>query len=150
MTLKKTNVLLCLCIGLFGCENNIETSDNNPCLLDKGVNVVYDLDLPLYADLGFSGNSDFIRDEINFIKGVYIQNLGGLFTVIELAEPNDCSQVCDVPTSLTDGYFVYDCNGEERSYDISGKKVDGDSNDFDMRKYFTNYNETNNTLTISY
>lgn len=150
MIFKKFTALLYLSIGLFGCENNIETSDNNPCLIDKGVNVVYNLNLPLYADLQFSGNSDFIRDEVNFIKGIYIQNLGGIFTVLELAEPNDCEEICDTPTSLTDGFFVYDCGGEERVYDISGRKVDGEDSDFEMRKYFTNYNESSQILTISY
>ena len=75
---------------------------------------------------------------------------GNNFTVFELAEPNNCEQNCDVPSRLESGFFVYDCGEEERSYDLSGKLKDGTTNDFDMRRYFTSYNEASEVLTITY
>lgn len=148
--MKKISILIFLSITLFSCEDNIINDDDNPCLRNKRVNVSLNLNLPLYADLQFSGTDDFIRDEVNFIEGIYISNIGNNFTVLELAEPNDCTKICDTPTRLEDGFFVYDCGDVERSYDIAGRLVNGTSEDFNMRVYTTRYNEANQVLTISY
>jgi len=142
--------LLLICIFISGCENDSNNRDNNPCLNNKRVNVVYNGNLPLNADLiQFTGTSRFIRDEVNFIKGVYIRNNGtDFFDAFELAEPNDCSQNCDIPTELIEGKFIYNCGDQVNSYTLDGTKENGSEDDFNMRRYTAR--RSGNTLTISY
>ena len=148
--LKNFLLIFCVSFLFLNCEDSFDGDDGNNCLQDKNVNVTLNLNLPSFGDLQFTGGSDFIRDEVSFIKGVYIQNLGGgEFLVLELAEPNDCLQVCDVATSLTDGEFVYECGDETRSYSLLGNKRDKVEGEFDMRRYGARLSQ-NGQLTISF
>lgn len=135
---------------LTNCEDSNDNNDNNPCLLDKTISFTLNLNLPLYADLPSNGlNGVFIRDSNSFIKGVYIRIIGSEITAFELAEPNDCTGVCDIPISLTsEGFFEYTCGEETILYNIGGFKVDRETGDFDMRRYNTRLE--NNQLTITY
>jgi len=129
------------------CEGDSDNNDDNPCLIDQNVNFRLNLDLPLYADLKFSGNDLLLRNSVNFIEGVYITRQGDIFTAIELAEPNNCLQTCSSYT-LKDGFFTYSCDDITNKYDISGNKIDRKDGEFNMRRYNTSL--SGNILTISY
>jgi len=147
--MKLKYIIICLLPFLFSnCEND-NNRDNNPCLIDKNVNLTLNGNLPETADLiQFTGESMFIRDNVNFIEGVYIFNNGtDFFLALELAEPNDCGKICSIPTSLIDGQFQYTCGDETTLYNLNGEKIDGDGGDFNMRQYTAI--RSGNTLTIS-
>ena len=138
--MKLKYIIICLFSFLFtGCENE-DNRDNNPCLIDKSVNFTLNGNLPGAADLiQFAGESMFIRDNINFIEGVYIRNINGndFFIALELAEPNDCGNICSIPSSLTEGQFEYTCGDETTFYNLNGEKIDPDEDDFNMRPYLS-------------
>ena len=144
--------LLIIFLGflLISCEDNFNNDDDNNCLIDKNVSYTINLNLPLYADLESNGlNGIFIKDTSSFIKGVYVRIIGSQVTAFELAEPNDCMKVCDVPNSLTsEGFFEYTCGEETILYDVGGVKIGAKKGDFNMRQYTTRLE--NNQLTISY
>lgn len=146
--MKLKLLIISLISGLiFSCEDDDNNRDSNPCLRDKNVNFLLNLNLPLYADLQLSGNDLFLKDDVNFIKGVYIRNVGNVFFAFELAEPNDCVQECSTP-DFEDAFFTYSCGDETSKYDILGNKVDRQDGEFNMRQY--NASLSGNTLTISY
>ena len=134
---------------VISCENEVNQGDNNPCLIDKSVNQSYSLLLPSYADLAFPGNSQIFQDDINFIKGVYIINLGSYYSAFEIAEPNDCTNECGLP-EYTEGRFIYTCGEITTEYDILGNKINAEEDDFNMRVYNTRVSNDGNTLYITY
>jgi len=137
-----------LTIG-WSCEQNDVNSDRNPCLIDKSVNYIINLNLPLYSDLKIPGNGIFITDTTNFIRGVYVFYDGLSYVVLELSEPNDCQSTCKVAPRLVNGQFTYTCNGDiDKLYNILGFPIDSQQNPYSMRRYQTSLN--GNLLYISY
>jgi len=151
--MKYFYLILSLSAFLFSSCESDSTSEDDTSLIDKSINVT--LSGTRFADLiNFTGNDEFIIDNIDFIEGVYLFNNGtDFFTALELAEPNDPFNICDTPTSLTNGQFVYDCDGETRIYNIAGQRIfeegeDANENNSPMRQYRAV--RSNGTLTITF
>ena len=131
------------------CENEINSGDNNPCLIDKSVNEKLDLNDTEYADLKFPGNSEIYPDQVYFIEGVYIINLGSYYSAFEIAEPNDCDNECGLPV-FSEGKFIYTCGENTTEYNLLGHKINAEKGDFNMRAYNTRVSNDKNTLYITY
>lgn len=141
-------LIICLTLIFAGCSDDDNVRDNNPCLVEKSVNVTYNLSFPLFAAILDAGpDGEFFLDDREFIRGVYIRIISGQAFAYELAEPNDCAGQCSVP-ELKDGFFIYDCGNTTTRYDFVGTKIDGEEGDFNMRQYNTRIE--NNQLTITY
>ncbi len=90
------NICLALlfCITMISCSKNDINNDNCKFLLNVGVNVSVNLNLPQYSQLQFISNSVYISNVGN--KGVIVTNSGTGFLAWDAADPNHAQQSCSV------------------------------------------------------
>lgn len=88
--MKKLYILLSF-LFLFNCEND-NTINNCNFLLDVGVNVTLNLNLPSFNPLRFTGNVAFVPNQGNF--GIYVINTGSGYRAWDAGDPNVAPSSC--------------------------------------------------------
>ena len=92
--MKKFVLFSIISLFLVSCSSSDDTNPNCKFLLNIGVNVSVNLNLPQYSQLQFISNSVLIPNEGN--KGVIITNSGTGFLAWDAADPNHSQSSCSV------------------------------------------------------
>lgn len=142
--MKSTFVAVILFLILASCSNNSNENENCKFLLDVGINVVVNLNLPQYSQLQFAGNSVYISNAGN--GGILIASTGADFFAWDAADPNHAQSSCSV---LVNSGLNATCGCEDKNeYSlINGLPL----NNSDLRCSLRNYRveQNGNTLLIS-
>ena len=85
---------LCAFITLISCSGNSVDNKNCRFLLDIGVNVSVNMNLPQYNQLQFINNPVYIPNEGN--GGIIANNTGTGYVAFDAADPNHIVQSCSV------------------------------------------------------
>ena len=91
--------ILLLFMVFFSCSSNINQNENCRFLLNVGVNLTIDLNLPQYGVLNFPSNAVYEPNQGN--AGIIIAYTGVDYFAWDAADPNHVLQPCSVlaPTS---------------------------------------------------
>ena len=92
--MKKIFLFVLTSFILVACSKNDDNNTNCKFLLNIGVNVSVNLNLPQYSQLQFISNSVYIPNAGN--KGVIVTNSGTGFLAWDAADPNHAQQSCSV------------------------------------------------------
>lgn len=92
--MKKIFLFVLTSFILVACSKNDDNNTNCKFLLNIGVNVSVNLNLPQYSQLQFISNSVYISNAGN--KGVIVTNSGTGFLAWDAADPNHAQQSCSV------------------------------------------------------
>lgn len=142
--MKSTIVAVILFLTLASCSNNSNEDENCKFLLDIGINVVVNLNLPQYSQLQFAGNSVYVSNAGN--GGILIASTGANFFAWDAADPNHAQSSCSV---LVNSGLNATCGCEdENEYSlINGLPL----NNSELRCSLRNYRVevSGNTLLIS-
>jgi hypothetical protein len=89
-----------LFLFLISCSGNSNDDRNCRFLLDIGVNLTIDLNLPQYSQLAFAGNSVYIPNQGN--AGIIIASTGVDFFAWDASDPNHTPNECSalIPSGL--------------------------------------------------
>ena len=78
------------------CSNNDDNNSNCNFLLNVGVTVSLNLNLPQYNQLNFPSNPVYVPNEGN--GGLIVTNIGSGFVAFDAADPNHSPNPCSVLT----------------------------------------------------
>jgi len=120
------------CILLSSCSGSDDSNNNNPNLLDIGINLTLDLNLPEFNQLNFPGNS-FVTN-VQGIRGIVVYNVdNSQYSAFEISDPNHTPNDCSA--SSIDG-IVATCNcADGNSYNIvTGQQMTG-TGGFPLKRY---------------
>ena len=92
--MKKSFFIALTCFVLVACSKSDDNNENCKFLLNIGVNVSVNLNLPQYSQLHFISNSVLIHNVGN--KGVIVTNSGTGFLAWDAADPNHSQSSCSV------------------------------------------------------
>ena len=92
--MKNIFLVAILCLAATSCSKSDNNDTNCNFLLNVGVNVSVNLNLPQYSQLGFISNSVYIPNVGN--KGVIVTNSGTGFLAWDAADPNHTQTPCSV------------------------------------------------------
>ena len=90
----RSSFILFIFLLVFSCSSNINQNENCRFLLNVGVNLPIDLNLPKYSQLQFAGNSVYEPNYGN--AGVIIAYTGVDYLAWDAADPNHPIQSCSV------------------------------------------------------
>ena len=135
---------LCAFITLISCSGNSVDNKNCRFLLDIGVNVSVNMNLPQYNQLQFINNPVYIPNEGN--GGIIANNTGTGYVAFDAADPNHIVQSCSV-LSINGIEGVCGCDDKNTYYLNNGLPKE---NSADLRCQLKAYRveQNGNTLLI--
>lgn len=89
----KRYLVLLLLMPLLGCDNE-NFNNRNPYIPSVGFSKSFDMNLPLYSQLQFPGNSVYYGGQDAGVLGIIIFNSGSGFRAYDGACPNQELSVC--------------------------------------------------------
>lgn len=137
-------IILFIVLLLVSCSSNINQNENCRYLLNVGVNLPIDLNLPKYSQLQFAGNSVYEPNVGN--GGVIIAYTGVDYLAWDAADPNHVLQPCSVlqNSGLT---AVCGCDDKNEYNLVNGLPVN--NSDLQCGLKFYRVEKTGNTLLIT-
>lgn len=127
------------------CGNTNLENENCRFLLDIGVNVSINLNLPQYSQLNFAGNSIYIPNQGN--GGILVAYTGADYFAWDAADPNQVQSSCSVLVNsglnATSG-----CDDENEYSLVTGQALGNGTLECSLRNYRVDSNGS--TLRISY
>ncbi len=93
--MKKYILLFLLAPLLTGC-NNDDNRNQNPYLPNYNFSIDINKELPLYADLNFTGNPVYINQAGIGINGIIVMNTGSGYTAFDAMCPNQNITSCSL------------------------------------------------------
>jgi nitrite reductase/ring-hydroxylating ferredoxin subunit len=128
----KKYILLFLLIGfLTGCDSD-NLNNNNRYLANYNFQVKVDMDLPLYNQLKFTGNSKLITISGAGINGVIVTNTGTGYTAYEASCPNQPLTACSV---LTINDIIATCPCDNVEYFLYTGAAQGIKVEYPLKPY---------------
>ncbi len=88
----RTTIIVLSLLFLTNCKDD-DTINNCNFLLNVGVNVTLNLNLPEYSSLNFTGNVVYINANQGN-KGIYVINAGTTYRAWDAADPNHVQSSC--------------------------------------------------------
>ena len=129
---------------LIDCSDNSNQDENCRFLLNIGVNVVVNLNLPQFNQLQFAGNSVYIPNAGN--SGIIVASTGTDFFAWDAADPNQIPSSCSI--LVNSGLNAVSSCDDKNEYNlINGLPLKNSSLRCGLKNYRVNRN--GNTLIIS-
>jgi len=124
--MKKTILLSIIMLTVLSCNKSDDNDSNCNFLLNVGVNLPINLNLPEYSQLNFVSNPVYIPNHGNL--GIIVTNTGSGFVAYDAADPNHTPNSCST-LSITGLNGTCGCT-DENSYSLfTGQPL----NDGDLR-----------------
>lgn len=140
--MKPSLYTICL-IFLMACSGNTE-NENCKFLLDVGVNVPINLNLPQYSQLQFVSNSVYIANAGN--AGIIVTNVGSGYLAWDASDPNHSPNNCSALTvSGLEG--TCGCNDGNTYSLVTGQALGDKALPCSLKNY--RVEQSGNTLLIS-
>lgn len=130
----KQLLALFICVVLFvSCSTDSADNDRNPNLIDLNFNISYNLTLPQYNQLNFTGNS--FQDYGIGITGINVYYLSNnQYIAFELSDPNH--PVIECSTLVVNGIEARCQCDDNNVYNlISGEQTAGTQGQFTLKPY---------------
>lgn len=139
----KKYILLAFCLILMTCSRR---NDDNNCrfLLNLGVNVTVNMNLPQYSQLQFPNNPVYIANQGN--GGIYVNNVGSSFRAFDASDPNHAPSGCSTLT-LNGLEGVCGCADANTYSFLTGQPLNNGSLQCGLKEYRVDV--SGNTLVIS-
>lgn len=137
-------ILICFLI-LTQCSSNRDENENCKFLLDIGVNVSINLNLPQYGQLQFAGNSVYVPNQGN--GGVIVAYTGADYFAWDAADPNHVQSSCSI---LENSGLNATCRCDDQNeYSlVTGQALNNGTLECSLRNY--RVEKSGSTLIISY
>jgi hypothetical protein len=139
----KNYILLACCALLMTCSR--ENNDNN-CrfLLNLGVNVTVNMNLPQYSQLQFPNNPVYIPNQGN--GGIVVNNVGSSFRAFDASDPNHTPNSCSTLT-ISGINGICGCADANEYNFLTGQPMNNGSLRCGLKEYRVDV--SGNTLVIS-
>ena len=119
----KQGILLISVLLLFTCSSKNDQNSNCNFLLNVGVNLSLNLNLPQFNSLQITGNSVYIANVGN--NGVIVANAGSAFFAWDATDPNHSVRAC---STLSPSGLNASCGCEENTFSLVNGQPLGDGN----------------------
>ena len=142
--MKRFFSVITLCLLLVACSKSDDNNRNCNFLLNVGVNVSLNLNLPQYNSLNFISNPVYVPNEGN--GGIIVTNIGGGFAAYDAADPNHSPNPCSI-LNITGIEGTCGCSDENKYSLFTGQPLENANLRCGLKAYNAQLNGNNLVIT---
>jgi hypothetical protein len=135
--MKRSIIYVLIGLLLVACSNNDDNNSNCNFLLNVGVSVSLNLNLPQFNSLNFINNPVYVPNEGN--GGIIVTNIGTGFAAFDAADPNHSPNPCSILT-ITGIEGTCGCSDENKYSLFTGQPLDNPNLRCGLKAYIAQLN----------